>query len=591
MAAAGRSKGTYANWRKDVEFCAAVDAARGQVKRVRSRAEAGPAETGTEAPARVADFESFCRVFLGQPLHRHQLQWADLLESRAPRDLHHSQVYEPGDPSYLLVNTPPEHAKTATLSINYVVYRIAMDPNVRIILCSKTAERAKEFLYAVKTRLTHPAYRHLHETFGPAGGWREDSSVWTADKIYLGSERDSGEKDPTVQAIGVGGQIYGARSDLIIIDDGIVLSNAHQFETQLRWVQQEVITRLGPYGRLLVVGTRVDSVDLYRILRDPERYPHGASPWTYLSQPAVLEYADHPEDWVTLWPRAQVPWTPNGRKGGDGLFPRWDGPHLARRRGMLNPRTWSLAYQQQDVEEDAIFSSAAVRKCVNGLRRPGLIPSGIPGQRERGMSGLYVLASMDPAMVGDTAVIVYGVDRQARKRYVLDCRLKTGATPGWIKSTIQEVTEKFGVAEWRIEANAFQSFLTQDAELQSWLANMGVRLSEHLTYRNKWDSGFGVASMAVLFEQNLIELPSTMNHEPTKQLVEQLVTWSPATRAKTDMVMALWFAEIRGREICKEAMLGDGTIKAFMPNRFLSRRGKSQRTVINLNDLAAARWG
>jgi hypothetical protein len=97
--------------------------------------------------------------------------------------------------------------------------------------------------------------------------------------------------------------------------------------------------------------------------------------------------------------------------------------------------------------------------------------------------------------------------------------------------------------------------------------------------------------MAILFEQGLIELPSTANFEPGKQLIEQLITWSPATKAKTDMVMALWFAEIRAREICQEAMLGDGSIKAFMPNRFLSRRGKSQQTVINLNDLAAAQWG
>ncbi len=579
LAAAGRTETTYDNWRaKDPEFTAAVDAARAEVRRAK------PA-------ARGCDFATFSEKYLRQPLFRHQQQWADLLEGQGPRDLHSSQTYEAGDPNFLLVNTPPEHGKTATLSINYVTYRLCMEPNVRIILVSKTAERAKEFLYAVKTRLTHPAYKDLQENFGPPGGWREDASVWTADRIYLGSERDSGEKDPTVQAIGIGGQIYGARSDLIIIDDGIVLSNAHQFESQLRWIQQEVVTRLGPTGRLLVVGTRVDATDLYRVLRDPDRYPDGRSPWTYLSQPAVLEYDNDPSKWVTLWPRAQVPWAANQRSGDDGLFPRWDGRNLARRRGMLNPRTWALAYMQADVEEDAVFAAARVRGAVNGLRMPGLMRHGANGHRPQGMDGLYVLASMDPAMVGDTGVIVYGVDRQTRKRYVLDARLRTSATPAWIKETIQDITTKYGVAEWRIEANAFQSFLTQDAELQSWLANMGVRLSEHVTGRNKWDSGFGVASMAVIFEQGLVELPSTASHEPTKQLIEQLITWSPETKAKTDMVMALWFAEIRAREICQESILGDGTGRGFMPNRFLSKRRRAQQTVINLNDLAAARQG
>ncbi len=579
LAAAGRSETTLENWRaSDPEFVADVAAARAQAKKAK------PAAKGT-------DFETFCRDYLKQPLFRHQRQWAALLEGQAPPDLHPSQVYEAGDPSFILVNTPPEHGKTATLSINYVTYRVVTDPNIRIILCSKTAERAKEFLYAVKTRLTHPSFKDMQDAFAPPGGWREDASVWTADRIYLGSERDSGEKDPTIQAIGIGGQIYGARSDLIIIDDGIVLSNAHQFETQLRWLQQEVITRLGPVGRLLVVGTRVDASDLYRVLRDPERYPNGESPWTYLSQPAVLEYNDRPEQWATLWPRAQVPWSAAARQGEDGLYPRWDGPHLSRRRAMLNPRTWALAYMQADVEEDSVFNPVRVRACVNGMRHPGLMRAGAPGHRPHGMQGLYVIASMDPAMVGDTGVIVYGVDRHERKRYILDVRLRTSATPAWIKETIQQITQTFGVAEWRIEANAFQSFLTQDAELQSWLASMGVRLSEHVTGRNKWDSGFGVASMAVLFDQALVELPSTANHEPSRQLIEQLTTWSPETKAKTDLVMALWFAEIRAREICAEAMLGDGSIKAFMPNRFLSKRRSRERTVINLNDLAASRTG
>lgn len=578
LAAAGRTETTYDNWRKnDPGFVAAVAAARKQVR------SAKPASRGL-------DFAEFCDRFLKQPLFRHQLQWADVLESREPRELHPSQTYEAGDPNFVLVNTPPEHAKTATLSINYVTYRLCLDPNVRIILCSKTAERAKEFLYAVKTRLTHPSFEALQEAFGPPGGWREDAAVWTADRIYLGSERDSGEKDPTVQAIGIGGQIYGARSDLIIIDDGIVLSNAHQFETQLRWIQQEVVTRLGPTGRLLIVGTRVDATDLYRVLRQPDRYPDGRSPWTYLSQPAVLEFDNDPAKWVTLWPRAQAAWAANARKGDDGLFPRWDGPHLARRRGMLNPRTWALAYMQADVEEDAVFPAAKVRAAVNGARMPGVMRPGLRGSRPEGMAGLYVLASMDPAMVGDTAVIVYGVDRQTRKRYVLDARLRTSATPAWIKETIQDVTNKYGVAEWRIEANAFQSFLTQDAELQSWLASAGVRLSEHVTGRNKWDSGFGVASMAVIFEQGLVELPSTASHEPTKQLIDQLVTWSPETKAKTDMVMALWFAEIRAREICAESLLGEG-VRGFQANRFLSKRRRAQQQVINLNDLAAARQG
>jgi len=567
----GRSRSTYDRWRRlDPDFAALVDEVRTGVKGGRKG---------------IPDFAAFCRDYLKQPLSWHQLQWVDLLEGRDPRQLHPSETYEPGDKSFILCNTPPEHAKTSTLSINYPTYRICADANVRIILVSKTDTMAREWLYAIKSRLTHPRFTQLQMAFGPPGGWRADADIWSANRVYLA--RDSTEKDPTVQTLGIGGQIYGARADLIILDDCVVLSNAHQFEQQIRWLQQEVLTRLHPHGRLLVIGTRVDATDLYRELRNPERYPTGQSPWTYLAQPAVLEFAESPKDWKTLWPRAFERWQgSNDKADKDGLYPRWDGAHLSRRRGTLAPRTWAMAYQQANVEEDAVFDSQRVRACVNGLRGCGLLDPRLPGHA-RGMTGLHVVASMDPAMVGDTGVVVMAVDRHEKKRYVLDGRLKTSATPRWIRDTIKELTERYPINEWRIERNSFQAYLTQDPDLTEWLASHGVRLSEHTTGRNKWDAGFGVASMAPIFDFGLIELPSTAKSEPIKQLVEQLVTWSPETKGKTDMVMALWFAEIRAREICQAAVL-EGGPSSHMTSPFHSKRSRARQVVINLNDLAAS---
>src|SRR5690606_41862107 len=113
----------------------------------------------------------------------------------------------------------------------------------------------------------------------------------------------------------------------------------------IRWLQQEVLTRGHPGSILCVIGTRVDPVDLYSELRNPDRYPSGKSPWTYLTQPAVLEFAEEPENWVTLWPRAQEPWQGSMDKSDeDGLYPRWNGVYLRRRRDLLAPKTWALAY-------------------------------------------------------------------------------------------------------------------------------------------------------------------------------------------------------------------------------------------------------
>lgn len=574
LARIGRTESTYYQWRQtDVSFKRSVDMARAL------------RHGGTQHPG---TFEEFSREFLGQPLYNHQLQWLDILEGREPRNLHPSQIYEKGEPNFVLINCPPEHGKTTTLSVNYATYRLVLDPNVKIVHVSKTADMSKQFLYSIKQRLTHHRYSKLQQAFAPPGGWKSDAAKWAQDRIYLGTERDSPDKDPSVLAVGIATQIYGQRSDLIFVDDAVLLSNAHEYEKQVRWIQQEALTRLGPTGQLVVVGTRVDPTDLYSELRNPDRYPTGMSPWTYLSQPAVLESGENVEEWLTMWPKANVPWAgavdiPDS----EGLFPRWDGKYLAKRRGLLAPRTWALAYQQASIPEDSIFSQESVRKAINGQRQPGPMVKGAIGHRADGMEGLYVIGSMDPAMTGHTGVIVMAVDRHTKQRYVLQVINHPGATPKWVRDTIVHLTELFKINEWRIEKNAMQGFLSQDPLLQEQLGALGVRIVEHYTGKNKWDIDYGVASVAPVIEAGLMELPATHHVEAVKQLVEQLIVWAPETKGKTDLVMALWFADIRAREL----ILANSPSRhqnSFMPNRFLSRRGKQQQMVVNINDLAMA---
>lgn len=577
LLAIGRSETTLRMWKEeDPKF--------------RSKCEGVMEAARRGGPKPVPDFPEFCEKYLGQPLYWHQLQWFDILEGREPRDLHPSQVYEKGDPRFILINTPPEHAKTMTLSTNYATWRIIKDPNIRIMWASKTQEMAKQMIWAVKQRLTHPQYEQLQLDFGPPGGWRDTADIWAADKVYLSPDiRTSQEKDPTMRAVGIGGQVYGARVDLVFVDDAVVLSNAHEYEKQIRWLQQEVLTRGHPMSILAVIGTRVDPIDLYAELRNVERYPSGQSPWTYLSQPAVLEFADDQKDWVTLWPRAQEPWQGSlDTQGTDGLYPRWDGNYLKRRRELLAPKTWALAYMQASIAEDAVFPAQVVQSCVNGRRQPGPMVPGAVGHRPNGMDGLYVIGGLDPAMVGDTGVVVMGVDRVTKKRFVLKVLKQPRATPRWIRETIKQLTEDFKIHEWRIEKNGFQAFLSQDPELQEHLGALGVRISEHWTGKNKFDVDFGVASMAVAFESGFIELPATHVVEACKALVEQLITWAPETKNKTDLVMALWFCEIRAREIVNANIAAKGQ-QYHMQSRWQSRRRQGQQVVVNLNDLAIAK--
>ena len=535
-------------------------------------------------------FEDFRTKYLNSMTFDHQRNITSLLEEGEPAWLHGNMTYEKGFKNYVLVNMPPEHAKSMTVSIDYVVYRIVTNPNVRIKLVSKTQAMAKEFLYAIKQRLTSTQWSELQRRYAPVEGFKATADKWTSDSIYL--ERDSGEKDPTVQALGIGGQIYGARADLIILDDCVTLANASEFEKQIRWIQQEVLTRVGPTGKILVVGTRVDPMDLYREMRNPERYPDNKSPWTYLAMPAVLEFDDDPKKWKTLWPMSDRPWDADDTQADEnGLYPRWSGEHLRRRRGLIDPKTWAMVYQQQDVESSAIFSPECVRGSISGMRPIGPLIPGAPGQ-PTSLANQYIVAAMDPAMSGDTFSVVIAGDRTTGKRYLLEASRMPAPTPQMIRDLIKGWTDKYQPKVWAIEKNAFQLFLTQDEEINRYLSSRGTRLVSHYTGANKMDAEFGVASMAGLFgsldnqgkhmKNNLLDLPRADN-EHIKALIEQLITWSAGTKNKQDGPMALWFAETQMRDYINQAGAYGQT---FVKNKFATRAQIACRKVVNLEEYA-----
>lgn len=539
-------------------------------------------------------FEEFSETFLESKLFQHQLDWLDLLEGKEPRWLPEGMTYEKADPARVLINVPPEHAKSTTITINKVTHQIVTNPNSRVIIVSKTQGMARKFLGAIKTRLTHPNYIRLQTAFGPSTGYKADSPTWSADMIYLGAGRDSGEKDPTIQALGMRGQIYGARADLIILDDCVTTSNAHEWEAQMEWIQKEVITRLGRHGKLIIIGTRVDSVDLYKMLRDPAQWTGGKSPFTYCAMPAVLAFDEDPTKWQTLWPESDQQESDLDDILENGLYPKWDGQSLFKRRSEVTPSVWAMVYQQEDVSSDSIFNGTTLAGSTNGMRKRGPLKPDTPGHPAR-IEGTYTVIGLDPAMTGATAAVVCTYNKADGKIYVLDCINMTEPSPAKIQTLLEEWVIKYKPQELRIEINAHQKAYALDENLRNFCSMHGCQLNSHFTGKNKWDVSFGVASMSSLFgntrdgrfqDNNTICLPSNEGSEGLKTLVQQLLTWKPDTKNATDCVMALWFTIIRIREL----MMKDSHTRRYANNRWATRVQQSNRVVVNLDEMIAEQW-
>ena len=557
MSMVDRAPATFSQWMERYpEF-------KYSVQRIRAKG------AGTDAPVAPGDFGEWREKYLFMKTYPHMWQWVDVLEGRDPRALTDDQTYERGRPQRVMINTPPFHAKSTTITMDYVTYRICCDPNVRVIIISENRTMAEKFLSGIKDRLTHPRFEQMHRDFGPAGGFKVGAAKWSATMIYVGN-RDSGEKDPTVEVLGVGAQIQGARAELIIMDDCVTLRNARteaQRDKIVHYIDQDVSSRLGPDGKLLLVGTRVAPNDLYRHM-----HMRRAGVWTYLGQPAVQEFGESPDDWVTLWPEM------------------WDGDALSLRKDEIATSTWNLVYMQQQYSEDACFPEEAVKGCLY-LGNVG--PLALDGDiRRQGMHGLYVVAGLDPATVaGFSAIVVLAVDKQTKIRFVLDV-INQKMTPGQMREHIFAVTKRYKPNEWRIEKNGLNAMVTQDNAIRQFVHEQGSRIYEHQTTgHNKWDPDYGVASLASLFlgaldipPRALIAIPNNNTHRGINALVDQLVTWAPESGGKTDVVMALWFAELGCRKI-----LESGNINPHVKNRWLTDGQRSRQTVINIDDYLALR--
>lgn len=580
MAAVARSVETYRSWMKE------DPAFKARIAQIKDNLNRGDREATV-----VPDFPEFSETYLRTKLPLHHMRIWDFLNGDEPRDMHESMNVEWAEDrcARQIINVPPDHAKSTTWTINYACWRIHQDPAIRILIISKTQGQAKKFLLSIKQRLTNPVYQKMHAMFAPQGGWRDDDLPWREDMIYVRG-RDPEEKDPTVQALGIKGAIYGARADLVILDDAEDLNNYTSYEDHATWIAQDVDSRLVPEeegqeaGRLLLVGTRVGGTDMYRYLRDARPLDEDEATYSYFKQPAILENAPDPDhtSWVMLWPERQT------------------SKHVKKRRGSFaNPRQFQLVYQQDDVPEDSVFRAESVRASVNGQRYPGPMYDGSTGHRRGGMVGLYVIGAWDPASsAGRNAMVVYGVDKQTKKRWLLDAWNKKGALPRDSIAKLKDWTELYGIREWVIEKNAVQEFIVQLDEIRDFLTSRGIRLNAHTTGTNKWDANKGVETLAPLFDSCVdeiggrlirkpagygqIELPHAGKNVAVQELVNQLIAWEPENKKQLqDLVMALWFAELKARKHLHGGM-GQST---HMRSRFTARGAVASRTSITIDEL------
>lgn len=504
----GVSVSTYRHWRQTYPaFGQRVDSVRAGVK-VLANSTVG----GDDDPRRLS-FAQFRLRYFG-----HESPWFHLLAVEAYESI------PPGN--ILMMLWPPEHGKT-TLAEDYFCWKLALDPEFRILLGTEAQPLGRKILRRVKQRMDPsgptPQYARDFGPFMPQPGGHEQP--WGADYFNVFGKRSHDERDYSMEAVGITGAVAGNRTDHMHLDDIQSLKSLDQSEKRVDIVRQDWITRPGETGRTSINGTRVGEGDVYE--RFDEAFDDDIL--QVIKLPAIVDRDGEREP---LWSE------------------RYSLEQMDRLRRKVGEEAWARNYMQNPrASRLGTFTEEMVMEAAN----PQV--SCLHYEPERGSN---VIIGLDPAIGSRNAIVAAHVD--GRRMQVFDLRVDVGlANNAQIFNALEEMIVRCNVrgrvvTDVVIEAMAFQKGLMRDQILEDLKAKYGFRARAHLTGINKYDENIGVASMATSVQRQQLLFPYAADRATRSKFEEiksELLAWKPKVRGnklRQDLVMACWFAWILWRE-------------------------------------------
>jgi hypothetical protein len=236
----------------------------------------------------------------------------------------------------LMVFMPPGSAKSTYTSELFPPYWFNKFPNSSVIGCSHTGELAERFGRRVRNKIL----------------LKSDILGFSLDESNRAASRWETTNGGEYFAAGVGGAITGRRADLALIDDPVKSREDAESETirekTWEWYKSDLVTRLKPDARIILIQTRWHIDDLGgKLIHEMEK---GGDKWVILCLPAFALVND-----------------PIKRSVGEVLWPEWENEQaVLRKRRILGERDFESLYQQNPQPPGGTFFLEA-NFLVNGL--------------------------------------------------------------------------------------------------------------------------------------------------------------------------------------------------------------------------------
>lgn len=475
-------------------------------------------------------FASFRHHFLGRETYPHMQQMIDAIAAGERAK----------NMSITSIHLPPAHGKTALLE-DYICYRIALDPNIRILYVAGRIEHAKKVLNTVKRRLTD-GRSSLVARYGPFyyDGQERDGFPWTNEYVRV-ANATSDERDYTLETRAITGNVAGNRADLILMDDVQEYKTLTMTEDRLNRMRQDFFSRLGHEGAIVNVGTRIGVGDVHeRLLLDD-------AVDNLVLLPAINA------DGEPLWPEA------------------WPLDKLMRRKGQMTPYLWAATYQQAPTDDSvATFASDIIEGASAADRTASPVTD-----------GSQTIIGVDPAITGHTAFVVGHISLDGVLTVIDAEDHEALGRSEAIMQKLDRLVHIYRPTEVVVERAAFQAALSRDDRLQQMASDYGFVIREHVTANRKADPTYGVASMPtdMLRRRLLIADGNEYTRARLSKLRSQMTSWRadmPTRQLQQDLVMALWFCWMRWKSLTPNAVASLDAWKhnalPYTPTRWTTRR-------------------
>jgi len=410
---------------------------------------------------------------------------------------------------------------TNQISIGHVLWRIGRDPNTAIAIMCNTSEMATRIVSSIKGYITHsPEFKDVFPEIRPG-------ETWAGNKFTV--VRETLRKDPTVQAVGLTGNIVGARLDGLVIDDidnvDSTLTEASRAQTEQR-VRKQGISRLSADGWAVGIGNVWHEKDcLHRL---------AASGWHTMRYPVLVPSKDDPSELVSANP-VMFPM--------ERIYQIRDfdqGPIEFERLYMLKAR----------IDGEQRFKVEWIERALELGKQQILLRDGLPKIPGGCRTVTGVDLGVKPKSKNDPTVITTVLEvPKGDKQY--DFQILNIVKGRWnaqeIMDKIKEQQRLFASEVW-VESNGAQDFLIQLMNM----SGMSYKVNAFRTGMNKYDPMFGVEAIAAEMAMGRWWLPTWDGtregcEEEIDELIEEMLAYQPNNHTG-DLLMSLWIARDGARQ-------------------------------------------